>query len=190
MYKIYAALLSVVLLVSACASPGNTIATSQVQTQVFEGSLSTALAGTMTANAPTATSTFTVTPPPTATNTPDPSPTPSGKNEFFDVAVKQVNDNEVDVTFGFQIRKGTTLDGLMIGANPEGCPNSMMKYSFQAYTPSSLSGIVSEQDAIKMQYRQTGKCSATGITLFTFRNGGGNIYSQTFDKMPFTLEMK
>ena len=162
-----------------------------MQTQVFEDSLSTALAGTMTANVPTATSTFTVTPPPTATNTLKPAPTPSGKNEFFDVQVKQASDNEVDVTFGFQIQKDTELKGLMIGARPQGCDELITKYSFIPYIPSnSFSGIASDQDAIKMQLRSAGKCNATGVTLFMFRNGGGDLYSATFDNMPFTLEMQ
>jgi hypothetical protein len=119
-----------------------------------------------------------------------PSPTPSGKYGFFDVAVKQVNDNEVAVMFGFQIQKGIKLDGLMIGARPEGCTGAIGKESFTPFVPgSSTSGTVSEQDAIRMQYRITGVCRATGITLFLFRNGGSDLYSAKFDAT-FSLEMK
>lgn len=179
MDRIRMSLMGAILVLSACATTGQAagIAQAEAQTQVFQSSVSTALAGTMTALAPTATQIA-------------PSPTPSGKFEIFNVAVQQVSANEAAVTFGFQIPDGVDPQGLMIGARPEGCDASPTTFNFVAYVPgSSASGIVSEPDSIKMHFMTPGKCEATGVTIFMFREGGAGLYSAKFDAV-FTLEMK
>ena len=177
MHKLRTILVGAAVLLSACATQAKAAEMAQAQTQVFEGSVSTALAGTMTALAPTATHI-------------SPSPTPSGQFEIFDVAVKQVSQNEAAVTFGFQIPSEVESQGLMIGARPEGCPGSPTRFNFIAYVPgSSASGIVPEPDSIKMHFMTPGKCEATGVTIFMFREGGAGLYSAKFDAT-FTLEMK
>ena len=106
--------------------------------------------------------------------------------------VKQLNENEISVTFGYQIQKDIRLDDLMIGASPEGCGPGIRAYSVQ-YNPIELkdsrSGVVTADDAIKVRLYKPGTCDAKKISLYVFRNNAPSIYKAIFDAS-FTLEMK
>lgn len=188
MHRVRWILPAAALLLSACASPADATATAVAQTQAYKRDLSTALAGTMTAGAPTATRTPL---PPTATMTPPPSPTASGSFGFSDVRIWQVNENEFAVTFTFQIQKDIKLQDLMIGAAPKSCGSSG-RNSVQ-FNPIELkdspSGIVTEDDPIRVRLYEPGTCTVERVTIYVFRNNGPRIFESTFDAA-VTLELE
>jgi hypothetical protein len=183
------------LLLSACTPAVDVTQTAAAQTQAFENDMATALAGTSTAMAPTSTPTSppaTATATATATPTQVPSPTPSGKFDFFDVTVTQVNDNMVEVAFGFQMDKKIKSDALYVGARPLGCKDSQYKTSFRPFiVGGAQSGLVTGDKTIQVQLRQPASCAATGISLFVFvpNSASGDYFHKDFD-IPFSLEMK
>jgi hypothetical protein len=192
MKQLTASALLAIIFLTACVPQEALTQTAVAQTQSFEARMATSLVGTMTAIAPTATDTV---PPPTKTSTPVPSatplpsPTPSGKFELYDVSVKQLSPDEVAVSLGYQIKTGTKLSDILIGAWPEGCGTQLQNMSFNGFAPSSYSGLVAGDSVIKLSIMKPGGCDAKSILVFVFvpNSYAGNLYQKSF-KIPVSLK--
>ncbi len=146
----------------------------------------------------------TFTPEPTATRTsvplsPTPTelpiPTPSGKFEFLNVALDQAGKDTVHVSFGYQLKQGLDLNGLLIMAQASSKGASCNSGRFTLFSKpyavnEAVSGIVKGADAASISMTEPGKCSFKGFTLMVFHVQGSTpvtLYKQDFE-IPFELE--
>ena len=105
------------------------------------------------------------------------------------MSVEQVTAREVQVSFGYQIDKGVSAEGVHVGAWPVGCRSQLPSMVMLPYdVQGAPSGEVSGKDGVRIWIDQakTGHCNASGVQMFMFRTSG-NLFEQTFDE-PFTLE--
>jgi hypothetical protein len=173
------------IVLPGCGNPEAAVATQAAQTE------HTAPA-TLTA-APTATRTPV---PPTPTATEPPGPTPSGKYEFFEVSTDQVSEDQVNVSFGYQMEDGLDLDGVQIMAqfNNQGASCNVNQFTIfsSPYAVTQPAGLVAGDMAVVMSMQDSGKCSFAGFKLMAFRVENQKpavLYQQEFE-IPFTLEKK